>query len=191
MGGHPIAGSELKGIVHAREDLFLGRVCVLTPTENTAAADVEKLTDLWTTLGSRVETMTPEVHDRALAAISHLPHVIAAALAASTPLGDIPLAAGGWLDTTRIAGGDVRSGSRFFWPIANMYWRRSTSSKQNWPLCARRSRRAMPTIWRNFWLKRKRCAMLWEVDIYPLAGQPDRAAHGVPAQAAQLGIAPI
>jgi prephenate dehydrogenase len=107
VGGHPIAGSEQKGVAHAREDLFVGRVCVLTPTAHTPAADVEKLSEFWTELGAKVRTMTPDAHDRALAAISHAPHVVAAALAAATPDEDVPLAAGGWLDTTRIAAGDV------------------------------------------------------------------------------------
>jgi prephenate dehydrogenase len=107
VGGHPIAGSDQKGITHAREDLFEGRACVLTPTENTNSVDVERLSELWTALGARVVKMSPNAHDRALAAISHAPHVVAAALAAATPANDIPLAAGGWLDTTRIAAGDA------------------------------------------------------------------------------------
>ncbi len=107
LGGHPIAGSEQKGIAHARADLFDGRACVLTPTGNTDPADEQKLTEFWTALGARVVKMKPTEHDRALAAISHAPHVVAAALAAATPLSDLALAAGGWLDTTRIAAGDV------------------------------------------------------------------------------------
>jgi prephenate dehydrogenase len=107
LGGHPIAGSEQKGIAHARDDLFQGRACVLTPSDKTDPADLQKLTEFWTALGARVVTMSPADHDRALAAISHAPHVVAAALAAATPLADISLAAGGWLDTTRIAAGDA------------------------------------------------------------------------------------
>ena len=52
-------------------------------------------------------TKTPQAHDQSVAAISHLPHLIASALAAATPTSDIGLAAGGWLDTTRIAGADA------------------------------------------------------------------------------------
>jgi prephenate dehydrogenase len=70
-------------------------------------ADAKLLSQFWTALGMQVVTMTPDEHDRALATISHAPHVIAAALAAATPAGDVPLAAGGWLDTTRIAAGDA------------------------------------------------------------------------------------
>jgi prephenate dehydrogenase len=107
FGGHPIAGSEQTGISHARDDLFDGRACVLTPTENTSRVDEEELDELWTALGARVVKMSPRAHDRALASISHAPHVVAAALAAATPPVDAPLAGGGWLDTTRIAAGDA------------------------------------------------------------------------------------
>ena len=107
MGGHPIAGSEQTGVAHARGDLFDGRACVLTPTANTTPADERQLAEFWTALGARVVKMNPTEHDRALAAISHAPHVIAAALAASTPPADVSLAAGGWLDTTRVAAGDA------------------------------------------------------------------------------------
>jgi len=114
LGGHPIAGSEQKGIAHARDNLFDGRACVLTPTDKSEPADVKKLADFWAALGARVVKMAPADHDRALAAISHAPHVIAAALAASTPLADVSLAAGGWLDTTRIAAGDASLWQQIF-----------------------------------------------------------------------------
>jgi cyclohexadieny/prephenate dehydrogenase len=106
LGGHPIAGNDKKGARHARVDLFEGRVCVLTPTANTAAEDRLALAEMWTGLGSRVVEMRPDEHDRALAAISHLPHVAAAAVAAATPRELVGLSAGGWLDTTRVAAGD-------------------------------------------------------------------------------------
>jgi prephenate dehydrogenase len=59
-------------------------------------------------LGAVVKTMTPAEHDRALASTSHLPHLVAAALAAATPPEFLPLAASGWRDTTRVAGGDPK-----------------------------------------------------------------------------------
>ncbi|HEX4143023.1 MAG TPA: prephenate dehydrogenase [Pirellulales bacterium] len=107
LGGHPIAGSEQKGNAHARADLFDGRACVLTPTVKTNPSDAQKLAEFWSALGARVVKMSPADHDRALAAISHAPHVVAAALAAATPPADIALAGGGWLDATRIAAGDA------------------------------------------------------------------------------------
>jgi prephenate dehydrogenase len=106
LGSHPIAGDQRKGAEHARADLFEGRVAVLTPTTNTTAEDRQALGGFWTALGSRVVEMEPERHDSALAAISHLPHVAAAAVAAATAQDLVYLAAGGWIDTTRVAAGD-------------------------------------------------------------------------------------
>jgi prephenate dehydrogenase len=60
----------------------------------------------WQSLGGEVVTMSPAEHDQALAATSHLPHLIASALALATPKDLLPLAASGWRDTTRVAGGD-------------------------------------------------------------------------------------
>lgn len=106
VGSHPLAGSEKTGPQHARADLFEGRVVVVTPTRRTARGDAQAITQFWETLGARVVSMTPVAHDAAVAATSHTPHVVASALAAATNLRDLPLVAGGWLDTTRIAGGD-------------------------------------------------------------------------------------
>ena len=106
VGGHPLAGSEKTGPEYARADLFVGRAVVLTPTERTDLGSCQRLEDLWRALGARVFRMSPGDHDRAVAAISHVPHLVASALAAATPLGDLPLVAGGWLDTTRVAAGD-------------------------------------------------------------------------------------
>jgi len=106
VGSHPLAGSEKKGMHFARADLFEGRVVIITPTNRTKAEDAQALTDFWSSLGANVLTMSPEVHDKALAGTSHLPHLIAAALAGITPQDDLPLTAGGWRDVTRIAAGD-------------------------------------------------------------------------------------
>jgi prephenate dehydrogenase len=106
-GSHPLAGSEKSGPSHADERLFEGRTVVLTPVAETDPSAVEELTDFWSQLGGQVVIREPADHDRALAATSHLPHVVAAALAAATDESDLPLSATGWRDTTRIAGGDV------------------------------------------------------------------------------------
>ncbi len=106
VGSHPIAGDHRKGVDHARADLFERRVTVLTPTANTLPEDRESLVDFWSALGSRVVEMSPDEHDQSLAAISHLPHLVAAAVAATTPAELVSLAGGGWLDTTRVAAGD-------------------------------------------------------------------------------------
>jgi prephenate dehydrogenase len=106
VGSHPLAGSEKTGPRHARADLFENRVTVVTPTVATDAAACEAVKALWTALGCRVVTLTPEDHDDALALTSHLPHAAAAALARVTPPDLLELTAGGFRDTTRIAAGD-------------------------------------------------------------------------------------
>jgi prephenate dehydrogenase len=106
LGSHPLAGSEKAGAIHARADLFEGRVAILTPTKNTRAEDFDALEGFWSALGSVVVQMTPEEHDRALALTSHLPHVAASALAAILPECYFRLTGTGVLDTTRVAAGD-------------------------------------------------------------------------------------
>ena len=106
LGSHPIAGSEKTGATSADAELFEGRVAVLTPTRNTRAEDFDFLSEFWQSLGSVVVRMAPEEHDRALAVTSHLPHVVAAALAAAVPEPYYRLAGSGILDATRLAGGD-------------------------------------------------------------------------------------
>jgi prephenate dehydrogenase len=106
VGSHPLAGDHRTGVEFARGDLFDGRKVVVTPTEKSHRAAVLEISGFWQSLGAEVVTMSPEEHDRALAATSHLPHLIAAALALSTPKDLLPLAASGWRDTTRVAGGD-------------------------------------------------------------------------------------
>lgn len=107
VGSHPLAGSEKTSVEYAAADLFAGRTVVVTPTDHSPPADVERLLRFWESLGSKCLTMSPAEHDQAVAATSHLPHVIAALVAASTPTESLPLVATGWLDTTRIAAGDV------------------------------------------------------------------------------------
>jgi prephenate dehydrogenase len=106
VGSHPLAGDHRGGVEFARADLFDGRTVVVTPTSETRPAAVVEVTDFWQSLGATVTTMSPAEHDAALAATSHLPHLVAAALAASTPEKLLPLAASGWRDTTRVAAGE-------------------------------------------------------------------------------------
>jgi prephenate dehydrogenase len=106
IGSHPMAGSERKGPAHAREDLFEGATCVLTPTAGTPRGLVVRAERLWRGLGMKVVRMTPAEHDRAVAAVSHLPH-LASALLTLLPRGaDLAVAASGLRDMTRLAGGD-------------------------------------------------------------------------------------
>jgi prephenate dehydrogenase len=114
LGSHPLAGGEKTGAVHARADLFEGRIVVLTPTKNTHAEDFDTLESFWSALGSVVIQMSPEEHDRALGVTSHVPHLTAAALAATLPENWFRLAGLGALDTTRIASGDPEIWTHIF-----------------------------------------------------------------------------
>lgn len=106
IGSHPLAGSERSGAAAAEADLFVDRVVVVTPDAATQSEDRQRLSDFWRSLGARVVQMSAEEHDRALAITSHLPHLVASALAASTPQELLQLTATGWADATRIASGD-------------------------------------------------------------------------------------
>jgi len=109
--GHPIAGKENSGVEAAFAPLYQGRRVILTPTAETRASAVATVTNLWERCGAAVETMAAEEHDRVLAAISHLPHVLAYSLVDA--LINLPeheaifrYAAGGFRDFTRIASSD-------------------------------------------------------------------------------------
>jgi prephenate dehydrogenase len=106
IGSHPLAGSEKRGPEYADADLFDGRLTVVTPAPGTDPAQLERVFDFWQALGSRVKLMLPEEHDRALALTSHVPHLLASALAGSLPPELRELTATGFRDATRIAAGD-------------------------------------------------------------------------------------
>ncbi len=106
VGSHPLAGSEKRGPEFADADLFQGRVTVVTPTPRNDPKDVEKTTAFWQALGAQVRIMTPKAHDEAVAVTSHLPHLVAAALANALPRDLYGLTASGFRDTTRVAAGD-------------------------------------------------------------------------------------
>jgi prephenate dehydrogenase len=109
VGAHPIAGSEASGAAAARADLFRGRRCILTPTPATERGALARVRALWEGVGAGVEEMPPSVHDELLARVSHLPHLVAYALAAA--VGEqasggrraLDYAGSGFRDTTRIA----------------------------------------------------------------------------------------
>jgi cyclohexadieny/prephenate dehydrogenase len=106
VGSHPLAGSEKRGPEHAHADLFQGRLVVLTPTAQTDPEALARTAEFWQALGARVRSMEPEEHDRALALTSHLPHLLAAALAGILPEALHDLTASGFRSTTRVAAGD-------------------------------------------------------------------------------------
>jgi prephenate dehydrogenase len=107
VGSHPMAGSEKSGPEFADAGLFEDSLTIVTPAEGSAEQHVLAIEQFWMSLGSRIVRMAPDEHDRAVAAVSHVPHLVASALAAATEREDLPLAAGGWRDTTRVASGDV------------------------------------------------------------------------------------
>lgn len=107
VGSHPMAGSEKGGVEFSSADLFSKRTVILTPTSASPRAAVTAIRRFWKALGAKIVELTPAEHDRAVAEISHLPHLLASALAAATPAESLPLIAGGWLDTTRIAAGNI------------------------------------------------------------------------------------
>jgi prephenate dehydrogenase len=105
---HPIAGKEVSGIGNADAALYNGRQVILTPLAQTAPELVQKATDVWSAIGAQVLKMTPENHDAAFAAVSHLPHLLAFAYFSSVvnqPAGRdfLSLAGPGFRDFTRIA----------------------------------------------------------------------------------------
>jgi prephenate dehydrogenase len=108
---HPIAGKEAGGVQHADAALYQGRQVILTPLPQNDAALVQKATDVWSAIGCQVMKMTPDNHDAAFAAVSHLPHLLAFAYfsaVARQPAGQdfLSLAGPGFRDFTRIAASD-------------------------------------------------------------------------------------
>jgi len=108
---HPVAGKEQAGVQHAEATLYQGRQVILTPLPETNPVLLQKATDLWSALGCQVLRMTPENHDAAFAAVSHLPHLLAYAYfsaVARQPMGRdfLSLAGPGFRDFTRIAASD-------------------------------------------------------------------------------------
>jgi prephenate dehydrogenase len=106
--GHPIAGAEKSGAAAASADLFRDRRVVLTPTSETDAAAVSKVEALWKACGARVSRMSADEHDAVLAAVSHLPHLLAFGLVHEVAKRRnseelFSFAAGGFRDFTRIA----------------------------------------------------------------------------------------
>ncbi len=106
VGSHPMAGSEKQGPKHARADLFVDRVVVVTPAAGTPAKLSQTVERFWKSLGATVVRTSPKAHDQAVASVSHVPHLIASVVAGTTKPDALRLAAGGWLDTTRVASGD-------------------------------------------------------------------------------------
>ena len=106
VGTHPIAGSEKRGIINGRADMFKGSLCILTPTKNTDKEAQRKISILWNRLGAGVNFLTPATHDKILSSVSHLPHALAFSLINTVPKQYFKFASTGLKDTTRIAASD-------------------------------------------------------------------------------------
>jgi prephenate dehydrogenase len=103
VGSHPLAGSEKQGPAHAHADLFQGRQVVVTPVSGTEERAVRCVCAFWEALGATCRRSTADEHDQALAITSHLPHIVASALAGMLPPHLVALTASGFRDTTRLA----------------------------------------------------------------------------------------
>ncbi len=110
---HPMAGTEFSGPDAGFAELFQGRYCILTPLPGTDPAAVEKIAELWRRCGSMLEMLDPATHDKIVAIVSHLPHLIAFTicstaddLAEETKEAVLKFAASGFRDFTRIAASD-------------------------------------------------------------------------------------
>ncbi|MDR3622427.1 MAG: prephenate dehydrogenase [Paludisphaera borealis] len=114
VGAHPLAGSERSGSAFSKADLFRDRVCVLTPTARTPASRLRAARGFWSSLGCRILEMGPVEHDEVVAYTSHLPHALAASLAATVPVDWLPLAAGAFRDGSRVAGADTELWTAIF-----------------------------------------------------------------------------
>ena len=112
VGGHPIAGTEHSGVEASFATLYQGKRCIVTPTPRTDPAALAKVVQVWETAGSTVPLMDPVQHDRMVAAISHLPHMVAYSLVNAVDGYDrfggelLSFSAGGFRDFTRIASSD-------------------------------------------------------------------------------------
>ena len=111
--GHPVAGTEKSGPENGFAELFDGRWCILTPEAETSPEAVASVREVWEQAGMKVEEMSAERHDKVMALMSHLPHLIAytivgtaADLETETREDILKYAAGGFRDFTRIAGSD-------------------------------------------------------------------------------------
>ncbi len=105
VGSHPMAGSERTGPSFARADLFEGATCIITPTGRTPKSLAARVEKFWQTLGMKTLRMSPAAHDKAVARVSHLPHALSAMLMMLPKDADFNVAATGFRDMTRLAGG--------------------------------------------------------------------------------------
>ncbi len=121
IGSHPMAGAETQGLENATPTLLQGATVALSNPHDVPADMEQRLADFWQALGCRPYSMQPRHHDRAVARISHMPHIMAALAARNSLPGDVPLAdlqrlaAGGFRDTTRVCSGAASMWADILW----------------------------------------------------------------------------
>lgn len=121
IGSHPMAGAETQGLENATPSLLQGATVAITNPHDVPAEKEQQLAQFWQALGGRTYSMQPAHHDRAVARISHMPHIMAALGARNARPGDVPmadlqrLAAGGFRDTTRVCSGAASMWADILW----------------------------------------------------------------------------
>ena len=175
VGSHPLAGSERRGVEHADANLLEGRLTIVTQTPRTSPEAVQRAIQFWQALGSRTRVMDPEEHDRAVGLTSHLPHLLASALAGILPPELRDLAATGFRDTTRVAAGDPSLWSAVFQQnrpalLASLCASRAPPGKVSGGSAAGTIERLCTLCSRT----ERNCAMLWEVEIQPKGEDRER-----------------
>lgn len=121
IGSHPMAGAEKQGLEHATSTLLQGATVALSNPHGVPAEVEERLTAFWQALGCSTYSMQPRHHDRAVARISHMPHIMAALAARNALPGDVPLAdlqrlaSSGFRDTTRVCSGAAGMWADILW----------------------------------------------------------------------------
>ena len=108
VGSHPLAGSHLTGMEHAKANLFQGAFVFVTPFGRSSRQPTRIISSFWKKVGAQVQIITPTAHDKIVSEISHLPHIIASILVHVVSGKSLRYAASGFLDTTRVAQGDPR-----------------------------------------------------------------------------------
>lgn len=121
IGSHPMAGAEKQGLENSSAELLAGATVALTNPHGAAAECVERLAAFWQALGCSTYCMDPLTHDRTVARISHMPHIMAAlcargAMGDDTPVPDLQrLASSGFRDTTRVCSGSAGMWADILW----------------------------------------------------------------------------
>ncbi|MFH1645544.1 MAG: prephenate dehydrogenase [Candidatus Omnitrophota bacterium] len=114
IGAHPMAGKEKTGVNASDEKLFNGTVCILTPDKKTDKLALNRIESLWSNLGARVLLLSANEHDKIVARVSHLPHLLAYALCNTVTEQEMSFSGSGFKDSTRIAKSDIDMWTEIF-----------------------------------------------------------------------------